>query len=103
MQAAIRARGGPASPGPLLGAKSHAGSTLLRSAPSNKYTDEMGGFYGYKVLIPSSIAEACGMWNEAYFPVLLSREVVLYGRYTRCTALFSLSVTQLHPCLWFVS
>jgi hypothetical protein len=38
---AIRARGKPAEP--LLGTKSHAGSTLLRSGPSNKCTDGMDG------------------------------------------------------------
>ena len=36
---------GKATCGPLPGAKSHAGSTSLRSAPSSKCTDGMGGFY----------------------------------------------------------
>jgi hypothetical protein len=35
------------------------------------------------------------LWNEASFPVLLSRKIVLYGRYIRCTALFSLSIIGL--------
>jgi hypothetical protein len=35
------------------------------------------------------------LWNEAYFPVLLSRKIALYGRYIRCTALFSLSIIGL--------
>jgi hypothetical protein len=46
---------------PLLGAKSRPGSTLLRSAPSNKCTNGMDGFYGCKFLRPSSTAEGCGI------------------------------------------
>jgi hypothetical protein len=47
MQAALRARGKPASP--CSAPKSHDGSTLLRSAPSNKCTNsEWTDFMGAK-------------------------------------------------------